>query len=181
MIGSNDTVILWLFRRCSKWILKHLGVKYLWLTFKNVSPKNLLEIKQIIYNVGFFRKVISDHHNSLVNFFKPARGLQSKFWTILLWSISCKLFHVFTGHLYTLFVSSPRLICLHWVVYYWFTRVVYIFWTQGFCQVYVLVIFPPVLMGKSSKFWWNQINQFSMRVYPSEGPNFIWLGLLADY
>ena len=36
-------------------------------------------------------------------------------------------------------------------------------------------------MGKSSKFWWNQINQFSLRVHPSEGPNFIWLGLLADY
>ena len=86
----------------------------------------------------------------------------------LLWLVSCKLFHVLIGHLYIPDLLTLQGCCLlfYWVVYlyYWFARVIYIFWIQGFCKVYALIIFSSILIGKSFKFWWNWINQFSLSI-----------------
>ena len=70
-------------------------------------------------------------------------------------------------YLYTLFVKCLSLLptFLLGCLYYWFVRVVYIFWIRSLCQVYILMIFSPILMDRSFKFWWNLINLSFHREY----------------
>lgn len=77
--------------------------------------------------------------------FSHSRRCKLWFWfalkCIFLWLISCKLFHMLKGHLYTLSVKCPSLLpTFHWVVcvYYWFTRdLKTIIWIQGLCVRYI--------------------------------------------